>query len=414
MTISVFGLGFVGLTTALGFAHYGSKVYGIDVNRDRTELIQNGEIPFYEPEMKEVLNDTLNTNFFITDDIEKAVSESDCIFYCVGTPCGEHGSADLRFLFQAIDTTLQAVHDNKYRVLVVKSTVPPSTTGEKVVPYVKANYAHLASQIGIANNPEFLREGRCWEDFIDADRIVLGCDDKKSAKVLKELYSSFRSPVFIVSHNTGEFIKYLSNTLLATMISYSNEMSLAADKIGQIDISQAFRILHMDKRWNHSQMASYVYPGCGYGGFCLPKDTNAFYTQVKEKGFEPQILKNVIELNEKMPNYIARKIMSRVGKHEKIGILGLSFKPFTDDVRDTPVAKVIDELIKADYRNLYAFDPVAMDSFQKSYSYDITYQNSIEELYEAADIIVITTAWPEFKKVLQLGRKTVVDCRYML
>mgnify|MGYP000861788784 FL=1 len=414
MTISVIGLGFVGLTTALGFAHYGKKVFGIDVNKERTAMIQNGVIPFYEPYLKEALGKTLNKTFFLTDDIEKAVGESDCIFYCVGTPYGEHGQADLRYLFAAIDSTLRAICDKKFRVLVVKSTVPPSTTSEKVVPYIKEKYAGLISQIGVANNPEFLREGHCWEDFIHADRIVLGCEDEASAQVLRELYSDFQSPVFVVSRNTAEFIKYLSNTLLATMISFSNEMSLAADQIGQIDISGAFRILHMDKRWNHSQMASYVYPGCGYGGSCLPKDTNAFYAQTKEKGFEPQILKNVIALNERMPYYIAQKIIRRAAKHEKIGILGLSFKPFTDDVRGTPAAKVIDELIKADYRNIYAYDPFAMKTFQECYAYNVTYQNSLEELYETADIIVITTAWPEFKKVSQLGQKPIVDCRYML
>lgn len=414
MTVTVFGLGFVGLTTALGFAHYGNKVYGIDVNKEKCALLSSGELPFYEPSMDEVLAATLNKHFFITEDTEKAIAESDCVFYCVGTPYGEHGRADLRYLFEAIDATLNSVHDGKYRVLVVKSTVPPSTTSEKVLPYVKENYGHLLNQLGIANNPEFLREGHCWEDFINADRIVLGCNDEKSAQVLKDLYASFQAPIFVVSHNTGEFIKYLSNTLLATMISFSNEMSLAADKIGQIDISRAFHVLHMDKRWNHCQMTSYVYPGCGYGGYCLPKDTNAFYAQAKEKGFEPQILKNVIQLNDQMPHHMAQKIITKVDSGEKIGILGLAFKPFTDDVRDTPAAKIINELIKAGYSNILAYDPVATEAFQKSYSYAIDYKNSIQELYSDADIIVIATAWPEFKQVLQLGNKPVIDCRYML
>ena len=414
MTISVFGLGFVGLTTALGFAHNGNKVYGIDVNKEKRDIISNGDIPFFEPQMKEILQQTLNKNFFVTENINKAVAESDCIFYCVGTPYGQNGCADLSFLFKAIDSAMQEINDDKYRVLVVKSTIPPSTTSEKIVPYVKQNYSRLVAQTGIANNPEFLREGHCWDDFINADRIVLGCDDDKTAKVLSELYKDFNLPIIVVSHNTGEFIKYLSNTLLATMISYSNEMSLVADQIGNINVSDAFKILHMDKRWNSCNMKSYVYPGCGYGGYCLPKDTNALYAQAKAKGYEPKILKNVIDLNENMPFNIAKKIINKINDTDKIGILGLSFKPFTDDVRDAPAAKVISALISEGYKNISAFDPVANSEFKKHYAFNIDYKNSIAELYENCDIAVILTEWPEFKSIQSLGSKRIVDCRYML
>lgn len=414
MTISVFGLGFVGLTTALGFANYGNKVYGIDVNKERTDIINSGNIPFYEPNLKDILNNTLNKTFFVNEDINRAIAESDCIFYCVGTPYGENGCADLSYLFKAIDATMREIHDDKFRVLVTKSTIPPSTTSERIVPYVAANYSHLVSQTGIANNPEFLREGRCWEDFINADRIVLGCNDEQTAQVLKDLYKDFNIPVFVVSHNTGEFIKYLSNSLLATMISYSNEMSLVADKIGNINVSQAFRIIHMDKRWNNCQMSSYFYPGCGYGGYCLPKDTNALYAQAAAKGYEPKILKNVIDLNNKMPAEIAQKIMSRMNKQDKVGILGLSFKPQSDDVRDTPAAKVIGELIGNGFVNINAYDPIANNEFKKYYTFDITYKNSMEELYGSSDVIVILTAWQEFKEVIDLGEKPIIDCRYIL
>lgn len=414
MTISVFGLGFVGLTTALGFAYKGNKVYGIDVNKEKRDIISNGDIPFFEPQMKDVLNETLNKNFFVTDDVKTAVRESDCIFYCVGTPYGQNGCADLSFLFKAVDSTMQAISDEKYRVLVVKSTIPPSTTSEKIVPYISENYSHLVAQTGIANNPEFLREGHCWDDFINADRIVLGCNDEKSANILSELYNNFNLPILAVSHNTGEFIKYLSNTLLATMISFSNEMSLVADQIGDINISDAFKILHMDKRWNNCNMKSYVYPGCGYGGYCLPKDTNALYAQAKAKGYEPKILKDVIELNNNMPQNIAKKIAGKIQKSDKIGILGLSFKPFTDDVRDAPAAKVISALKSYGYDNILAFDPVANYEFKKHYDFKIDYKNSIEDLYNSCNIIVILTEWPEFKDVKSLGEKPVVDCRYML
>ena len=262
--VTVFGLGFVGLTTALGFAHMGYQVYGIDVDERRKATLRNGQLPFLEPKMDEVLRAHLGKNFIITDDVKKAITESEYIYYCVGTPYGKEGSADLTYLFSAIDTTIDAIEDEKFRVLVTKSTIPPSTTAEKILPYVKSK-GEKAVNLGVANNPEFLREGHCWDDFIGADRIVLGCNDERSKEMLIRLYEPMNIPIFPVSHSTGEFIKYLSNTLLATLISYSNEMAEVADTIGGIDIADAFHILHMDKRWNDCNMTSYVYPGCGYG-----------------------------------------------------------------------------------------------------------------------------------------------------
>ena len=275
----------------------------------------------------------------------------------------------------------------------------------------------MGQDLGVANNPEFLREGHCWDDFIKADRIVLGVSDERSAEVLRKVYATVQEPIHCVSLNTGEFIKYLSNTLLATLISYSNEMSLVADTIGGIDVAAAFRILHEDKRWGGATMASYVYPGCGYGGYCLPKDTNALYAVSNTTGFDAQILKNVISTNDQMPAQIAKKVSRVVGtdKQRSIGILGLSFKPGSDDVRDTPSAKIIRELRLLGYTNITGYDPVAKKEFERYYSdLAIGYANSYDELIRQADVLVITTAWPEFANVKQLTQKPVVDCRYML
>lgn len=412
--VTVFGLGFVGLTTALGFAHLGYKVYGIDVDAERKRILRAGQLPFLEPKMQEVLQKHLNQNFIITDHAEEAVADSEYIFYCVGTPYGESGSADLTYLFSAIDTTIEAIKDDKFRVLVTKSTIPPSTTAEKIVPYVKAK-GEIAKNTGVANNPEFLREGHCWDDFMEADRIVLGCNDETSKNMLCKLYEPMKVPIVCVSHSTGEFIKYLSNTLLATMISYSNEMAQIADQIGGIDVGDAFHILHMDKRWNNCNMTSYVYPGCGYGGYCLPKDTCALFAQARAKGYEPQILKNVIEMNEKRPDTIADKITEGQKKEAVIGILGLSFKPGSDDVRDTAAYKVIKALHKKGYQNIAAYDPVAIEEFRKYYK-DVTvdYKISAKEVYDSADVIAIVTAWDEFKATVEMGDKPIIDCRYML
>ncbi len=248
MNVTVFGLGFVGLTTALGLAHIGNKVYGVDVDAARKKTLRGGQLPFLEPHMDEVLKTHLDKNFFVTDDVAASVSDSEVIFYCVGTPYGEDGSADLTYLFAAIDTTIEAVADDKFRVLVTKSTIPPSTTAEKIIPHVKSKCGE--KNFAVANNPEFLREGHCWEDFIGADRIVIGTDEERAREVLTTLYTPLNAPIKCVTPSTGEFIKYLSNTLLATLISYSNEMAQVADTIGGIDVAEAFRILHMDKRWN--------------------------------------------------------------------------------------------------------------------------------------------------------------------
>lgn len=416
MVITVFGLGFVGLTTALGFAEFGHKVYGVEVNKSRFDTIFSGKLPFLEPGMSEALTRHLGNGFIPCADLKAAISESDCVYYCVGTPYGANGQADLSYLYKAIEQTLEQISDNKFRVLVIKSTIPPSTTSAKIIPFVEEKGFKAGERVGIANNPEFLREGHCWDDFMNADRIVLGVSDKRSEEVLKKIYTNIDVPVFCVSLSTGEFIKYLSNILLATLISYSNEMSMIADAIGGIDVAKAFKILHMDKRWGGCDMASYAYPGCGYGGYCLPKDTNALYAVAKTAGFDAQILKNVIATNDNMPKFIADRIVKAAGEDRTaaIGMLGLSFKPGSDDTRDTPSAKIIRELNERGYKNILGYDPVAMQEFQQYYSLDYTCAESYIDCVNRADILVIATAWEEFKNVQDITDKTVVDCRYML
>lgn len=416
MVVTVVGLGFVGLTTALGLAEYGHTVYGIEADAKRRAVIQSGKLPFVEPGLDDALRRHLGHGFFPCENLETAIADSSIVYYCVGTPYGPDGQADLTILFAAIQQTLDAVRDDHFRVLVTKSTIPPSTTQQRIVPFVESCGKHVPGQIGVANNPEFLREGHCWEDFLHADRIVLGVSDPQSEDMLRELYQPSGIPVFSVSPNTGEFIKYLSNTVLACLISFSNEMSLAADAIGGIDTAQAFRILHMDHRWQTGSIRSYFYPGCGYGGYCLPKDTSAFYALENSYGFHGGILEQVITTNTAMPEAAAQRIIRSAGVNQNacIGILGLSFNPGSDDVRDTPSAKIIQALNRAGYQNIIAYDPIAVDQFQASYDLDCQYMRSCDQLLEGADIIAITTAWPEFKNINSRIDKPVVDCRYML
>jgi len=415
MVVTVFGLGFVGLTTALGLAEIGHLVYGIEPMEEKTRKIRAGLLPFFEPGLDQALARHLGTNFILADGVKNAVQASECIFYCVGTPYGENGEANVDDLFTAIRQALEAIEDNKFRVLVIKSTVPPTTTRDRVLPFVEQTGFRVGEDLGVANNPEFLREGHCWDDFMNPDRIVLGVSDESSSSLLKRLYAPFKCPVFTVSLNTGEFIKYLSNTLLATMISYSNEMSMAADAIGDIEISKAFRIIHLDKRWGGCGMSSYVYPGIGYGGYCLPKDTHAFVSLCKAKKFEPHILEKVISTNDGMPEFIFRRIARQASVDDEIGILGLAFKPGSDDVRDTPSAKIIARLLEGGYRKISAYDPLAIDEYKKTIGHDIDYCSDYETLCRKCDLLVIATAWDQFRNVREIcGDKRIVDCRYLL
>jgi UDPglucose 6-dehydrogenase len=414
--VTLFGLGFVGLTTALGFAEMGQKVYGVEINKERMDTIKAGKLPFLEPGLDKALKRHLGKNFIPCDDLQTAINDSKYVYYCVGTPYGAGGQADLTYLFGAIEQTLSCIHDDKYRVLVTKSTVPPSTTSKKIIPFLEQKGWKTGQQIGIANNPEFLREGHCWDDFTNADRIVLGVSDDRTAATLKNLYKDCGSPVCCVSLNTGEFIKYLSNTLLATMVSYANEMSIISDTVGGIDTAEAFRILLMDGRWGNCDMKNYVYPGCGYGGYCLPKDTNALYSLVKSMGFDAQILKNVIKTNDDMPKAIASRIAKTAGPDKKIGILGLSFKPLSDDVRDTPSSKIIKCLQSDGYKNILGYDPVAVNEFKKHYLdlKGVCYCKDLPDIINKADVLVIATAWDEFKDIRSKTDKPIVDCRFML
>lgn len=414
--VTVVGLGFVGLTTALGFAEYGHKVYGLEANPERLETIRRGELPFLEPGLDEALSRHLGKSFIPTTDWGTAVADSEYVYYCVGTPYGEDGQADLTYLYNAIEQTLEVIHDGRFRVLVTKSTIPPSTTEKRIIPFLKERGIKVPEQMGVANNPEFLREGHCWEDFINTDRVVLGVSDGHSEQMLRDLYVNARAPVFAVSLNTGEFIKYLSNTSLACLISFANEMSIAADVIGGVDVAEAFRILHMDKRWQTGTIRSYFYPGCGYGGYCLPKDTNAFYAVTKDAGFDGQILRQVISTNDAMPEVTARRIIRAAGPERNvcIGILGLSFNAGSSDTRDAPSAKIIQTLNDAGYTNIIAYDPVAMDEFQRYYNLDYRCAATYEDVLGDAAVVAITTAWPMFRDVRDRTTKPVVDCRYML
>lgn len=418
MVITVIGLGFVGLTTALGFSHYGHTVFGVESSPDRLRRIREGEVPFLEPGLQEALKEHLDRSFFPVSggELAEALRRSEAVYFCVGTPSGTDGKADLSFLKGAYRQVLKAISDPEPRVLVTKSTVPPGTLEQQILPLVQAEGA--GKNIHLASNPEFLREGHCWDDFIHADRIVIGTDSEVARKTLSELYSNCGAPLHFVSPSTAEFIKYLSNAMLATMISFANECAGIGHAIGNIQIPEAFRILHEDRRWSQGDMKHYVYPGCGFGGYCLPKDIAALAARGKEAGCKTPLLDQVIQVNQSMPGYHAERILKemRRRKASTLGILGLSFKPGSDDVRDTPAAKVIRILTNSDEKiRILAFDPAANEVFARAYpDLRIRYASSVEETIRESDLLAILTAWKEFSDLRSMTDKTIIDCRYCL
>ncbi|MDD2523476.1 MAG: nucleotide sugar dehydrogenase [Endomicrobiaceae bacterium] len=415
--IAVIGLGYVGLTTALGFSEKGFKVYGIDNNKEKLNSIIANKIPFFEKGLPEILNKKLNKKFFVKNSLSECVDDIEVIFVCVETPVDDTGKANLTYLQAALKSVLSVIKPKDKKLIVIKSTVPPSTTTKKIIPFIKRLGFKAGYDVHIAYNPEFLREGTALEDFIKPDRIIAGVNDEYSKQVLNKIFKPFKAPVYFVSLNTSEFVKYLSNSFLATLLSYSNEMSMIADSIGNIDIKSAFKLFHEDKRWfgKPAFMQGYAYPCCGFGGSCLPKDIKSLINKSSEFGYNAKILKDVIDINEEIKVFWINKITKNLRKDTKIAVLGLSFKPDTEDVRDTPSSAIIKMLIKKGYKNITAYDPLSNKLFDKVYNVPVKYASSMKGAVSKSDVIILATAWQEFldNKDL-LSKKIVFDLRYKL
>lgn len=415
--IGVVGLGFVGLTTALGFSDCGIQTMGYDVDPERLDTIASGNVPFHEPGLREALGRNIDHTFKLTGSLAELVEHSDIIFICVGTPQHKSGRADLSNVHEVLDKLVEYLKPEERKIVLIKSTVPPLSTNQ-IQESMKMKLGPLYESLCIGVNPEFLREGHAWEDFIHPDRIVVGiCADPVVRSRISQLYGVFDSRLIFTTPNTAEFLKYLSNTLLSTLISFSNEMSLIAKGIGDVNIGEAFRLLHMDKRFDGAPalISSYIYPGCGYGGYCLPKDTMAVLRLSEDIGIDARILRANIDTNETiMERLLENFFREKYYKSTGIGILGLSFKADSDDVRETPAFRCIDVLTRNGFNNILAYDPIAVDTFKKSYSkLKVRYCNSIDELLEGASVIFIVTAWKEFKNI-KFEDKVVYDLRYII
>ena len=392
MHIAVIGTGYVGLVTGACFAEFGVDVTCVDVDTTKIEKLNNGIIPIYEPGLDQIVEKNVRAGrLHFTTEIASAVAGARVVFLAVGTPPKDDGSPDMSYYQQAAKDVAEAM--NGYKVLVTKSTVPIGT-GKWLREFVTANMKS-PTEFGVASNPEFLREGAAIDDFMRPDRVVIGSNEDDAIEVMKELYRPLyliETPIVITSLEAAELIKYAANAFLATKITFINEVANLCDAIG-CDVHDVARGMGMDNRIGRN----FLHPGPGYGGSCFPKDTRALTTVADQFGVETRIVDAVIEANERQRDAMIPKIENLVGSlaGKKIGILGLSFKPETDDMRESPAIEIIHTLI-AQGATVRAFDPVAMDE-AKHFLNGIEYASDEYDAIDGADALVIITEWNQFR-----------------
>lgn len=404
MRISVFGTGYVGTVTGISLASYDNSVILVDIDASKVDSINNGKIPFFEPGLEKLLTDYSN-NIHATDDPIKAVQNTELTLICVGTPSNPDGSINLDFIKKAAkDIGVALKEKDSFHTVIVKSTVLPGTTEGIVIPIVEKYSSKKAfDQFGVACVPEFLKEGSAVNDFFFADRIVIGTDDGSTKEKISELFTPLDRPKLYTSIKTAEMVKYVSNAFLATKISFANEIGNICKAIG-VDSQEVFQGVGMDSRINPSFFGC----GIGFGGSCFPKDLKALIHFSKSVGIEPIILDAVVETNELQPEKLIQLLRNHIDiRGKKIGVLGLSFKPDTDDVRESRAIPVIRSLLR-EGSEIIAYDPKAMGNFRMVFP-NIRYAESPEEVLQT-DAILILTEWKEFESLDYKG-KLVVDGR---
>ena len=392
MKIAVIGTGYVGLVTGACFAEFGVDVSCVDVDAEKINLLNNGGIPIYEPGLDQIVEKNVKGGRLkFTTEIGSAVSDSQVVFLAVGTPPKSDGSPDMSFYREAAAQVARAI--NQYTVIVTKSTVPVGT-GKWLHKFMAENMRDSV-EIGVASNPEFLREGAAITDFMRPDRVVIGSNDPRAIEIMKELYRPLfliETPFVITSLEAAELIKYAANAFLATKITFINEIANLCDAIG-CDVHDVARGMGMDKRIGRK----FLHPGPGYGGSCFPKDTMALTTVADQFGVETRVVDAVIEANRRQRDAMLPKIEKLVGdlNGKRIAVLGLSFKPETDDMRESPAIDIIREII-ARGGIVKAFDPVAMDEARKCLP-EIEYAEDEYDAISNADALVIMTEWNQFR-----------------
>ena len=411
MNICVVGTGYVGLVTGACLADFGMDVVCVDNDAEKIAGLQRGEVPIYEPGLEEVVSRNERTGRLrFTTDLKGAVESSLAIFIAVGTPPKSDGSPDLSFVRQVAEEI--AEHMNGYKVVVTKSTVPTGT-GRMIEQIIREKTGK--DEFSVASNPEFLREGSAISDFLRPDRIVIGAGDARAVAILKEIYSPLyliETPFVITDVESAELIKYASNGFLAVRISFINEIARLCELMGA-DVHDVARGMGLDGRIG----SKFLHPGPGFGGSCFPKDTAAAADLARQYGYTFQIIEATMRVNAETKARMVEKIAALAGPlaGKTAAVLGLSFKPETDDIRESPALAVVEDLKKAGVR-VRAFDPAAMANTQVLHP-DLTYARDAYDCAEGADFLVIATEWNAFR-ALDLGRlarvmrsKTMVDLR---
>jgi UDPglucose 6-dehydrogenase len=390
MTITVVGHGYVGLVTACVFADFGNHVWVIGHTKEKIARLKNGDPIIYEPGLKELLQKNIQAKrISFTMDYEKAIPESEIVFITVGTPPKETGEADLTAVIEVARTIAKNLK-RAFTVVSCKSTVPVGTN-KKIETIIK-RHKNKNADFAVASVPEFLREGTALHDTYNPDRVVVGSDSKKAIALLMELHEPIKSKKIITNLASAELIKYTANSMLATKISFANLIALYCETVGA-DVENVLEAVGLDQRIGRN----FLYPGIGYGGSCLPKDVKAFISIGKNINVNTDFFNAVEQINATVRKNFTKKIINNApGK--KLAILGLSFKPNTDDIREAPSLYVIDDLLKAGFQ-IKAYDPVAADNVKRIMANKIKYVKDPYQAIEKADALVVVTEWNEFKQI---------------
>ena len=415
MKLVIIGTGYVGLVTGTCFAEMGNDVICVDNNEEKINMLNNGKLPIWEPGLEEMVKrNTEEGRLNFTSNIKGAVENSLMCFIAVGTPPGEDGSADLQYVLSVAKDI--AKYMNGYKIIVDKSTVPVGTADLVKNEITKVlNERNVQYQFDVVSNPEFLKEGAAIEDFMKPDRVVVGTDSSKVRELMHDLYSPFcrsREKLIFMSVRSAEMTKYAANAMLATKISFMNEIANLCEKMGA-DVSEVRHGIGSDSRIGYH----FIYPGVGYGGSCFPKDVKALIKMAENHSYESKILKAVEEVNEIQKHVLVYKVMKYFGndlKNKTFAVWGLSFKPKTDDMREAPSIVIINGLVKAGAK-IQAYDPVAMNEAKKIFGDNdrIKYFSGNYETLENADALILITEWnqfryPDFHKIKTLLKKPVI------
>jgi len=397
MKIAVVGTGYVGLVSGTCFAETGITVTCVDIDKKKIENLQQGIIPIYEPGLENMVRRNVeNGRLFFSTDLEESLVDCEAVFIAVGTPPDEDGSADLQYVLSVAGDIGNYMQD--YLVIATKSTVPIKTA-EKVRQKVADALKRRESQIkfDVASNPEFLKEGAAINDFLKPDRIVIGTDSNRAVKIMKRLYKPFTlngHPIIFMDITSAEMTKYAANSMLATKISFMNDIANLCEVVGA-DVNMVRKGIGSDSRIGNK----FIYPGAGYGGSCFPKDVKALIRTGDEYSRSLEILKAVELVNENQKVVIPAKLKEHFGdslKGKKIGLWGLSFKPHTDDMREAPSIRIVEELIKEGVV-IRAYDPVAMDEAKRVLGDKIEFCSDKYETLVDTDGLILVTEWPEFR-----------------